>query len=363
MVVLGDRGAGTTSLLDRLRTGLFPDSPKPTVGADGFTYHADVPGLRCRLRVWDCACVASGAPANLQQVVMRLLQRAHIVLIAYEVPSQATLATIKFVQDSLAAAGSAALVAGVVTKADKRRPRKQKVASLEEAMRGVQTFVTSAKTGYGIAYMVETVVGQCVLSRSWKPGMVAARQRLAWAQATAHYGLAPHVTHCVARCLHGGRTPWPVVGQASVDSAHAASAAGDFRYAMYNLSIASAIFRSEPSLASATEQALLQTVAISIPRAELVLESSTGGQHTAYVIRCLVRTGEGETAADRVEQFVRRRYSEFVALHEALSARLPGTTLAPMPPKRKRTVLFRVQYCRVTCFCAADAQGCFTATT
>jgi len=27
-----------------------------------------------------------------------------------------------------------------------------------------------------------------------------------------------------------------------------------------------------------------------------------------------------------------------VALHEALSARLPGTTLAPMPPERKRTV-------------------------
>ena len=58
-------------VLDRLRTGLFPDSPKPTVGADGFTYHADVPGLRCRLRVWDCACVASGAPANLQQQMCR----------------------------------------------------------------------------------------------------------------------------------------------------------------------------------------------------------------------------------------------------------------------------------------------------
>jgi GTPase SAR1 family protein len=340
VVVLGDRGAGTTSLITRARTGCFENTTKPTVGADGATHCVRVPGYRCKLRVWDCASIADGrSPKEMKQVVARLIRRADIVLITYEEPSQATCVTIKLARETLKSSNSSALVVGVMTKADQKRKIKKLAQKEAEAatetiqtMSGMQHFVTSAKTGYGVAHLFETVIGQVVISRSWQPGYTAAAQRRAWAQVCAQHKVPSTVAAAVARRLHGGCIPWSVAGQARVDSAAVEASMGRWRYALYDLTIANAVFTGSPELRAATRRALLHSVQITIPRAELVTDSATGTEHTTYVLRCRAATGNGNWA----EQFVSRRYSEFVALHTSLQLRAPGSarTLAPLPPKR-----------------------------
>ena len=337
VVILGDRGAGSTSLIARARTGCFENRTKHTVGADGVTHSVRVPGYNCKLRVWDCASIAEEhTPSELKQVVTRLILRAHVVLVTYVEPSQATCTTIRLVTAALKSIQSSALVVGVMTKADqtrKRKPRSRECVAAEiiQTMSGVQHFVTSAKTGYGVAHLFETVIGQVVIARSWQPGCTAAAQRRAWAQVCTQRQIPMQIGSEVARRLHGRRTLWSVVGQASIDSASTEATFGRWKHALFDLTIANAVFNSSPALRSLTWRALLHCVQIDIPRAELVTDSATGTEHTTYVLRCRAATGDGSW----VEQFVSRRYSEFVKLHAAIQLRAPGATaLQPLPPKR-----------------------------
>ena len=337
VVVLGDRGAGSTSLIARARTGCFENRTKQTVGADGVTHSVRVPGYNCKLRVWDCASIAEEhTPSELKQVVTRLILRAHVVLVTYVEPSQATCTTINLVTAALKSIQSSALVVGVMTKADQKRKRKPPsrecvAAEIIQTMSGLQHFVTSAKTGYGVAHLFETVIGQVVVSRSWQPGYTAAAQRRAWAQVCTQRQVPMRIASEVARRLHGRCTLWSVVGQASIDSATAEATIGRWKHALFDLTIANAVFNGSPELRGLTWRALLHCVQIDIPRAELVTDSATGTEHTTYVLRCRAATGDGSW----VEQSVSRRYSEFVKLHAAIQLRAPGATaLQPLPPKR-----------------------------
>ena len=338
IVVLGEHGAGNTSLITRLRTGRFTSTTKRTVGADGVTHVVDVPGYKCKVRVWDCALIMDGrSSSELQQVITRLIRRADIVMVTYEEPTPSTCANIKLVQETLEVSKSSALVVGVMTKADKKKkrkgvlPPKDVVSEIVRTLAGLQQFVTSAKTGYGVAHLFETIVGQVCISRSWQPGHTAAAQRLAWARACSEHSLPAPVSTAVARCLYGGCTPWAVVGQTRIDNGANEASLSRWKYAMYDLAIACAIFRAPRELRAATEVALLHCVCIEIPRAELVTDSATGNEHTSFVLRCWAATGAGDHWA---EQFVSRRYSEFVALHAALRLRAPGSALASLPAKR-----------------------------
>jgi GTPase SAR1 family protein len=349
VVILGDRGAGTTSLIARARTGSFQNKTKKTVGADGVTHSVQVPGYKCKLRVWDCASLSEeSCPSELKQFVKRLILRAHVVLVAYTEPSQATCTTIKLVTDTLKSKHSSALVVGVMTKADQKRKRKppckeRAAAEIIQTMSGLQHFVCSAKTGYGVAHLFDTVIGQAVISRSWQPGCTAAAQRRAWAQVCAHRQVPMQIAAAVARRLHGECTPWSVVGQASIDSAASEASIGRWEHALFDLTIANAVFKGTPELRDLTWRALLHCVQIDIPRAELVTDSMTGTEHTTYVLRCRAATGDGSW----VEQFVSRRYSEFVSLHAAIQLRTPASALLlqTLPPKRASYSTLRPAAC------------------
>eukprot|EP01049_Picozoa_sp_SAG25_P007864 SAG25_NODE_667_length_6052_cov_7.366202_8_plen_383_part_00 len=331
--MIGEPGAGTTSLIARLRNRRFLSKVKRTAHIDSFTHSINLPGLRCKVELWDCGCLAEhhDRAHPMRAMAEKIIKRADAVLVTYESPQQRTVDTIRWVQGITKPAISGTQIVAVRTKADQER-------TLESLDQAAAKFVlshaaccsTSAKTGYGIHELLETVVGQAVISCGWHPARIASRQRLAWAQASVQLHLPDVARKGVAGWLQQIRLDWGVIGQAQLDATAAAASRKQWHIALRECSVAWAVLPSSTNLQERVEEILLYNTSVTISGTEESVDRTSGEQHTAFQLVCI------HTSSRRVvhNYKVLRRYSDFVLLHTSLLDSVPGCPLPSLPPKR-----------------------------
>ena len=282
VVVLGDRGSGSSSLISRFRTRSFvgPQRTDSTGHIESFSHELDVPGQRCSLDIWDCGCLPKETESKqMQTIAQRLVKNANVVLVTYESPTQETIATVQWAANLLASLKSKAQIIGVRTKADLAYTG----LTYENAAAFIRTntqasFATSALTGDGVDMLFQSAVGMAVLSRAWHPSRVGAQQRLAWAKVVtsgSHLfgGAAVSVLTKVGAWVAGligvaaSSCParlWPVIGRASFDDGVRALEAKSWTSAHCSFGVTAAVFKPFPALLKSMEDALLCTMQFSI---------------------------------------------------------------------------------------------------
>lgn len=172
VVIVGDSGAGKTSLLTRLVQRQFDDRYHATLGADFFCKEIGVDGVKVSLSLWDTA-----GQERFRSLGNAFFRGADACVLVFDLQEPETLAHLpRWLSEFETQAGIGKVIVVVGNKNDKPNAKAsiddakahlETLATEEPTRRDILYFEASAKTGYNVDAIFEQLAQALVLSGSF----------------------------------------------------------------------------------------------------------------------------------------------------------------------------------------------------